>query len=157
MLIVCQCVDTSHSVRGYCFTLGSGMVSWSSRKQATVADSSCYAEYMALHHATHKAIFLHQLLSGLCLLPSGPSHILCDNDAASHLMEDHAWHSHTKHVHVKYHFTHEQVQSGDIAISCVPSKENIADTFTKPLSAHDFHQLQHYLGITTPCTDTGSM
>jgi len=68
-----NCIDTSRSVGGYCFTLGSGMVSWSSRKQATVADSSCYAEYMALHDAAHEAIFLRQLLDGLCLLPSSPT------------------------------------------------------------------------------------
>ena len=53
-----NCIDTSRSVGGYCFTLGSGMVSWSSRKQATVTDSSCYAEYMALHDTAHEAIFL---------------------------------------------------------------------------------------------------
>jgi len=64
-----NCIDTSRSVGGYCFTLGSGMVSWSSRKQATVADSTCYAEYMALHDATHKVLFLRQLLAGLHLLP----------------------------------------------------------------------------------------
>ena len=43
-----NCLDTSRSIGGYCFTLGSGMISWSSRKQRTVADSSCYAEYIAL-------------------------------------------------------------------------------------------------------------
>ncbi len=74
------------------------MVSWSSWKQATVADSSCYAEYMALHDAAHKAIFLRQLLDRLHLLPSSPTQLLCDNDTASRLTEDHVWHSHTKHV-----------------------------------------------------------
>src|ERR1700761_13732 len=57
-----NCVDTSRSIGGYCFTLGSGMISWSSKKQATVADSSCYAEYIALHSASHEVVFLRQLL-----------------------------------------------------------------------------------------------
>jgi hypothetical protein len=35
------------SVAGYCFTLGSGVISWSSKKQKTIADSTCAAEYMA--------------------------------------------------------------------------------------------------------------
>ena len=71
-----NCVDTSKSIGGYCFSLGSGVISWSSRKQATVADSSCYAEYMALHNATHEAIFLRQLLQGIHFLPSGPTCML---------------------------------------------------------------------------------
>ncbi len=142
-----NCIDTSRSVGGYCFTLGSGMVSWSSRKQATVADSSCYAEYMALHDAAHEAIFLRQLLDGLHLLPSSPTQLLCDNDAASRLTEDHVWHSHTKHVRVKYHFTCEQVLAGELAVTCMSSKENTADIFTKPLSKVDFQHLHHYLGI----------
>jgi len=140
-------VDTSCSVGGYCFTLGSGMVSWGSRKQATVADSTCYAEYMALHDATHETIFLRQLLAGLHFLPSSPSRLLCDNDAATHLMEDHVWHPHTKHVHVKYHFVHKQVLAGNITVTCVPTKENTANIFTKPLGKVDFQRLCNYLGI----------
>ena len=68
-----NCMDTSRSIGGYCFSLGSGVISWSSKKQATVADSSCYAEYIALHDAGHKVTFLRQLLSGLQLLPTGPT------------------------------------------------------------------------------------
>src|SRR6266702_294628 len=43
-----NCMKTSHSVGGYCFTLGLGMISWSSHKQPTVADSFCYAELVVL-------------------------------------------------------------------------------------------------------------
>lgn len=123
------------------------MISWSSRKQATVADSSCYAEYMALHETTHEAIFLRQLLSSLRLLPSAPTRLLCDNDAATRLAEDHVWHSHTKHVRVKFHFTREQVLAGDIVVSRVSSKQNTADIFTKPLGTLDFRRLRDYLGL----------
>jgi hypothetical protein len=53
-----NCVDTSHSISSYCFSLSSGVISWSSRKQKVVADSSCYAEYIALHDASHETTFL---------------------------------------------------------------------------------------------------
>jgi hypothetical protein len=142
-----NCVDNSRSIGGYCFTLGSGMISWSSRKQSTVADSSCYAEYIALHNASHEVVFLRQLLEGLRLLPSGPSHLLCDNDAASRLSEDHVWHSHTKHIRVKFHYTRELVLTGDVSVQCVGTKENTADILTKPLARADFQRLRHYLGV----------
>ena len=145
-----NCLDTSRSIGGYCFTLGSGVISWSSRKQPTVADSSCYAEYITLHSASHEVIFLRQLLDGLALLPPGSTQLFCDNDAATRLSEDHVWHSHTKHIRVKYHFTRERVLAGDITVSRVGSKDNIADIFTKPLARSDFHRLRHYLGIRVP-------
>jgi hypothetical protein len=92
-----NCVDTSCSIGGYCFNLGSGMIFWSSRKQPTVTDSSCYAKYIALHEAAHEVLFMRQLLEGIHMLPSGPTQRFCDNDAATQLSEDHVWHSHTKH------------------------------------------------------------
>ena len=67
-----NCLDTSLSVGGYCFMLGSGVISWASRKQKSVADSSCYAEYIALHQASHEVVFLRELLSSL--LPPPPHH-----------------------------------------------------------------------------------
>ena len=84
-----NCVDTSCSIGSYCFTLGSGVISWSSKKQSTVTDSLCYAKYIALHNASHKIVFLRQLLDGLCFLPSEPAHLYCDNDAASCLLLRH--------------------------------------------------------------------
>jgi hypothetical protein len=142
-----NCIDTSRSIGGYCFALGSGVISWSSKKQPTVADSSCYAEYIALHAAAHEAIFLRQLLNGLKFLPSSATNVFCDNDAASRLSEDHVWHSHTKHIRVKYHYTRELVHAGDITVSRVGSKDNTADILTKPLSRTDFQRLRHQMGI----------
>ena len=145
-----NCVDTSRSIGGYCFTLGSGMISWGSRKQKTVADSSCYAEYIALHDASHEVVFLRQLLAGLRFLPTEPTRLLCDNDAATRLAEDHVWHSHTKHIRVKYHYTRELVLAGETSILRVGSKDNTADILTKPLARSDFQRLRHYLGVRMP-------
>jgi hypothetical protein len=65
------------------------------------------------------------------------------------------WHSHTKHIHIKYHYTHELVQLGNITIQQVGSKDNIADILTKPLSHLDFQCLHHYLGV-WPLASTNS-
>ena len=72
-----NCVNTSQSIDGYCFALGSGMVLWSSKKQPMVA------VYIALHSAAHEIIFLRQLLEGLRVLPPHATNLFCDNDTAS--------------------------------------------------------------------------
>eukprot|EP00253_Pinus_taeda_P016543 PITA_16543 len=56
-------LDDCRSITGYAFTIGSGVISWSSKKQSTVALSSCDTEYQALCAATCKAIWLRRLLS----------------------------------------------------------------------------------------------
>ena len=53
-----NCRDTSRSISRYCYSLGTGVISCRSKKQKHVTDSSCYAEYVALHHAGKECIFL---------------------------------------------------------------------------------------------------
>ena len=55
--------EDRRSTTGYVFTLNEDgpLVAWKSRKQHTVALSSCEAEYMALTHATQEAMFLSML------------------------------------------------------------------------------------------------
>src|SRR5882672_1777439 len=47
-----------HSISGYIFRVGSGAVTWSSKKQSLIALSSTEAEYIAQTHATREAIWL---------------------------------------------------------------------------------------------------
>src|SRR5882724_2682726 len=51
------------SILGYTFNLSSGAISWSLKKQATVASSSTEAKYVATDHVTKEAMWLHMLLS----------------------------------------------------------------------------------------------
>ena len=44
------------SISGYCFSLGSAMISWSSRKQSSVAQSTAKAEYIAASVASREAV-----------------------------------------------------------------------------------------------------
>lgn len=53
-----NCPDTRRSVGGFGFTLGAGLISWNVKKQKTVANSSCEAEYTAAFEAGKEAIWL---------------------------------------------------------------------------------------------------
>jgi len=55
-------VDNCQSISGYVFLLGGGAISWSLKKQTTVAMSSTEAEYMASCHAMKEAVWLCALL-----------------------------------------------------------------------------------------------
>eukprot|EP00253_Pinus_taeda_P025555 PITA_25555 len=54
--------DDRKSTTGYMFNIGSGPISWSSKKQPTVSLSSTEAEYKALCSATCEAIWLRRIL-----------------------------------------------------------------------------------------------
>jgi len=53
---------------GYAFTLGSGVISWASQQQPSVALSETEAEYKAVVGATYEAVWLRQILSDLSFL-----------------------------------------------------------------------------------------
>jgi hypothetical protein len=142
-----NCDETSCSISGYCFSLGSGAISWMSKKQRVVVDSSCYAEYIALHDSSHKVAFLHELLSGLHFGTSNPMPIHCNNDAAHCLAEDHIDHPNVKHIQMKFHHICELIDDGSVSLLCIRSVDNTVDILTKPLACGDFLCLQHYLGI----------
>ena len=75
-------VNDRKSTSGYVFTLGSGAVSWSSKKQPTVALSSTEAEYIAGAHAAKEAVWLRLLLSELGQDMSSPTTLHVDNQSA---------------------------------------------------------------------------
>jgi hypothetical protein len=57
------------------------------------------------------------------------------------------WHSRTKHIAIRYHFLRDHQQKGDIEISYINIKDQLADIFTKPLDEQSFTKLRHELNI----------
>ena len=119
------------STTGYIFTLGGAPVSWKSRKQPTVALSSCEAEYMALTDATKEMLYLRSLSNSINLVQPNHSTIYCDNQGAIALTKATAGkHNRTKHIDVRYHFVREQT---NIQYLHIDTNSNLADVLTKPL------------------------
>eukprot|EP00253_Pinus_taeda_P029147 PITA_29147 len=57
--------ETRLSTSGYAMSLGSGAVSWRSRKQSVPTDSTTKAEYMAAAEATKEIVWLRKILEYL--------------------------------------------------------------------------------------------
>ena len=135
------------SVGGYGWSLGSGLCSWSVKKQKTVASSTCEAEYVAAFEASRECIWLRMLLKALNMPRTSPTRLLCDNQAAISLSEDPTLHQRVKHIDIKYHFLREQVQMENLELRYIPSRDNIADIFTKPLKYPNFIRLRSFTGL----------
>ena len=92
-------------------------------------------------------ICTQHLLHGIGMASPAATTILCDNNAAITLSEDPLLHAHVKHIDIKYHFLQEHVQSGDLTLTYVNTKDNVADIFTKPLDTCQFQCLHGFLGL----------
>jgi hypothetical protein len=73
--------------------------------------------------------------------------LLCDNESAMRMMDNHVEHSRTKHIDIRYHFLRDHQQKGDIEIAYVSTNNQLADIFTKPLDEKTFSKLRNELNI----------
>ncbi len=122
------------SISGYAFLVSGGLVSWSSKKQPSVALSTMESEYIALAHATKEAIWLRQLLSDLGFPPSGATTLYTDNLSAISFAHDNQFHARSKHIDIRHHFVRDKIDSQEIAVPHCASEDNCADIFTKALA-----------------------
>ncbi|SCZ95181.1 BZ3501_MvSof-1269-A2-R1_Chr1-3g01627 [Microbotryum saponariae] len=144
------CVLSSKSTMGYAFLYAGGAISWSSRLQSRVADSTCDAEYLALSHAGKEAIFLRQLFGELGLPSSAPTLVLGDNQGANTLTKNPVFHARTRHIRLREHFVRDMVALGDIAVQYINTADMTADIFTKALARDLFARHRGRLGICPP-------
>jgi len=122
-----------HAVSGYAFLIDGGAVSWYSRKQELVTLSTAEAEYVAATHAAKEAIWLRRLILELFPLPTSPTILFCDNQAAIKLASDDNYHARTKHIDIRYHFIRQVVADGTVSLVYCPTDDMAADFLTKSL------------------------
>lgn len=141
------CKDTRRSTSGYVFMMAGGPVTWSSKRQATVALSTVEAEYVAMSRCAQQMKWMHSWLDEVDIPHDLPGVIRGDNRGAIALTKNTKDHGKIKHIDIRHHYIRELIHSKTITIDQVSSSDNLADLFTKPLPRDQHHRLLSALNI----------
>ena len=118
------------------------LVSWSFKKQNCISLSTAEAEYVAAASACTQLLWMRQTLKEYSV-NCDKMPLLCDNESAIKIAHNPVQHSRTKHIEIRYHFIRDHVAHGDIELGYIPTKDQLADIFTKPLDEARFTFLRH--------------
>ena len=141
------CKDTRRSTSGYVFLMAGGAVSWSSKRQSTVALSTIEAEYVAMTRCAQQMTWMQSWLSEASIKYDLPGVIKGDNQGAIALTKNTRGHGKVKHIDIRHHYIRETLQTGTIAMEQVSSADNLADILTKPLPRDQHHRILAALNI----------
>jgi hypothetical protein len=137
---------------GYVITFASCPVLWPSKLQTEVALSTTEAEYIALSQATRDLIpmrgLLHELSAATKLIVGSTiahSTVFEDNKGCVELAKAPKMRPRTRHIALKYHHFRSHVKNGNLSITWIDTKHQLADIFTKPLAASSFIPLRQAL------------
>jgi len=86
------------------FSIGSGAISWASKKQPTISLSTIEAEYRAMSVAAQEAIWLRHILKEIGYEQGGSLLIYSNNQSSISSAKNPMFHQRTKHVEIHAHF-----------------------------------------------------
>ena len=141
-------VDTRKSTSGFVVTLSGSPVSWASRLQRSVAQSTTEAEYVAIADCVKDILWYKQLLSEFRIEIESPIKIMSDNQGAIKLTKNSIFHKRTKHIDVRFHFIRDHQEKGEIKISYIPTDKQPADMLTKCLCSPSLLKCCNFLNVT---------
>ncbi|GJR88601.1 hypothetical protein Tco_0212612 [Tanacetum coccineum] len=122
-----SCQDTRHSTSGSIQFLGDRLISWSSKRQKSVAISSTEAEYIALSGCYAQILWMRSQLTdygfGFNKIPM------------------------SKHIDIRFHFIKEHVENEVIELYFVNTEYQLSDIFTKALARERIEFLINKLGM----------
>jgi hypothetical protein len=116
------------------------MISWSSRKQGFVAQNTAEAEYIADSTTGREAVRLRKLFSDL----------LRSELELTELYKAHrnpSVYDRSTHIEMRYHYIRDMIQRKFLSLQYVPTAEQTADIFTKPLPLIKFVYFRDKLGV----------
>jgi len=121
-------------------------VSWVSKRQITPALSTGEAEYQALAAAAREVQWLKHLRADLGL-PCKLVTIRCDASVSLSWCADYKHEPRAKHIDIIHHYVKDLVLSKRLGTVKVHTSLQVADTFTKPLTADVFWSMNGMLGL----------
>ncbi|KAJ2924432.1 hypothetical protein H1R20_g12657, partial [Candolleomyces eurysporus] len=147
-----------HSISGYTFLTGTGIILWSSKKQPIITLSSTESEYIALTHAAKEAKWLWTLTReilpvvglGAYVEKFNPTVLYCDNQGAIKLSTNPVFHARTKHINIHFHYICQTITSRDLQLVYCPTDSMVADIMMNQLAHVKFTQFRRAMRILGP-------
>lgn len=139
-------VDSSKSTSGYIYTIDGTAVSWMSKLQKCIALSSTEAEYIAIAEAGKEMIWLVDYLEELGKKQHDKI-LYIDSQSVIQLVKNPVYHSKTKHIRRRYHFTRGSVEDGDMCLEKIEGEKNPADMLTKSVGVEKLRLCKASVGL----------
>jgi hypothetical protein len=137
--------EVRQSTSGWVVLWQRAALTWGSRKQKSIALSSCEAEIIALSEAAKDVVYLRKFVSGLGQSTSAPTSLSSDSKSARDVSYNPEHHDRMKHVQRRHFFIRDMVEELEIEVPFVRTDDNIADFFTKPLPAAKFYAMRRII------------
>jgi hypothetical protein len=133
------------STSGIIVKLNGDLISWSSKKQNSVATSTCEAEYIAMASVVQEVIWLKQLLTEIGMEVEPQVIVHCDNKAAIIISDSSTLHDRSKHIDIKYHFIRDEIKKDIIKVEYISTDKQQADILTKAINGKQFNKFREIL------------
>ena len=114
------------------FSLGSGAIAWSSKKQNVIAFLSTKADYITATSAS-QAVWLRRLIVDFGQAPSKATNVFCYNKSTISIAKILIMHGCAKHVEICLHFSRDLITKGEVHLDYCSTNEQAADILTKAL------------------------
>jgi hypothetical protein len=138
---------TRRSQSGYILKLANGLINWTSCAQKTVAQSSTEAEYMSLSDCSHQITWVCNLMTEISYPMITATPIYGNKQGSIFIASNPITERRTKHIDIKYHYIHQEIERNHVAPFFVEGVNNTADLFTKNLLLVKFDKFIHELGL----------
>ncbi|GKC76523.1 zinc finger, CCHC-type containing protein [Tanacetum coccineum] len=137
------------STTGWVFLLGGGAISWASKKQTCITDSTMESEFVALAAAGKEAEWLRNLIYEIPLWPKpiSPISMHCDSAATLAKAYSQIYNGKSRHLGVRHSMVRELITNGVISVDFVRSQQNLADHLTKGLARDLVHKSAIGMGL----------
>ena len=134
-------VSTRKSRSGSIIFFGNGPVTWYSKLQTGVAQSTLEAEHTASVPAIQNNTWIRNVVKNANI--PGMTYVFAttmygDNQAAIAISENPMHHQRAKHIHLKYQYVVDQVKKNNVTKVYVKSENNHSDIMTKPVGKNVF-------------------